>query len=147
MVFFGASPMKEIKHKAFFYNDSVAVDTASNTTIVLDTPGVGKSNFLVGAIFHHSKAGMSYQVDYGLSKDLSEAGNIQTEAVKEETDTIVNSMQQVTDSGADTVGIAFGEKGIKLTNDNIRFLYAQNSVGTETSILKGVDIYYCEDDS
>lgn len=142
----GIGLMQEIKHKAYFYNSAVPLDTASNTTIVLDTPGVGKSNFLVGAIFHHEKAGMSYQVDYGLSKDLAEAGNIQTEAVKEESDTLVNAMQRIETDGADSVGLGFGEKGIKLPDDNVRLLYAQNSAGAE-SVLRGVDIYYCEDDS
>lgn len=142
----GFRVMTDVKHKAFFDSSSVPADTAENNTINLDAPGTGKSNYLVGAIFHHIKAGVAYQVDHGLSKDLTEAGNIQTEAVKEESDTLLNALQNVKTDGCDSVGIAFGAKGIKLPDDNIRYLYAQNSVGSEL-VLHGVDIYYIEDDS
>lgn len=142
----GGRTMQEMKHKAYFWATSENKDVAVNTTVPLEAPGIGKSNYLVGAIFHHGKAGMAYQVDYGLSKDLTEAGNIQLEAVKEESDTLVNSMQNITTSGADSVGVGFGAKGVKLPDDDIRLLYAQNSAGAEV-ILRGVDIYYIEDDS
>ena len=142
----GVRDMSEIKHKAWFSSSNISSNTADNNTITLDTPGAGKSNYLVGAIFHHIQAGMSYRVDHALSKDLTEAGNIQTEAVKEESDTLVNGMQNVLSSGCDSVGIGFGAKGIKLPDDNIRYLYAQNSAGSE-SVLHGVDVYYTEDDT
>ena len=138
--------MTEVKHKAYFWATSENNNVAVNATIPLEAPGAGKSNYLIGAVFHHSKAGMAYQVDYGLSKDLTEAGNIQTEAVKEESDTLVNAIQNITTTGADSVGIGFGQKGIKLPDDDVRLLYGQNSAGAEV-ILRGVDIYYIEDDS
>ncbi len=138
--------MVEVKHKAWFSDAAVNANVAANTTIPLDAPGPGKSNFLVGAIFHHIMSGMAYQVDHGLSVDLAEAGNIQTEAVKEEADTIMNSLQGVTTTGCDSDGIGIGGKGIKLPSDDIRYLYAQGSVGQE-QVLHGVDIYYTEDDT
>lgn len=140
----GDRAMQEVKHKAWFDSGAVAQNTADNNTITLDAPGVGKSNFLIGAIFHHIQSGMAYRVDHGLSKDLTEAGNIQTEPVKEESDTLMNAIQDVKTSGCDSVGMGFGAKGIKLPDDNIRYLYAQGSAGNE-SVLHGVDIYYIED--
>jgi hypothetical protein len=140
----GKAAMQEVKHKAWFDSGAVAQNTADNNTITLDAPGAGKSNYLVGAIFHHVQAGMSYRVDHGLSKDLTEAGNIQTEAVKEESDTMMNALQGVTGTGCDSDGYGFGAKGIKLPDDDIRYLYAQGSAGQE-SVLHGVDIYYIQD--
>lgn len=140
----GDRAMVEVKHKAWFSDANVAQDTADNNTIPLEAPGGGNSNFLVGAIFHHKKAPADYDAEHGLSLDLTEAGNIQTEAVKEEADTIMNALQGVSQYGFDSVGMGFGAKGIKLPSDDIRYLYAQNSVGGE-QILHGVDIYYIED--
>jgi hypothetical protein len=140
----GDRAMVEVKHVAWFDSGAVAQNTADNNTITLEAPGAGKSNYLVGAIFHHFQAGMPYRVDHALSKDLTEAGNIQTEAVKEEPDTLINELQNVTGTGCDSVGMGFGAKGIKLPDDNVRYLYAQGSAGQE-SILHGVDIYYIED--
>lgn len=140
----GDRAMVEIKHKAWFDAGAVAANTADNNTITLDAPGDGKSNYLVGAIFHHIQGGMNYRVDHGLSKDLTEAGNIQLEAVKEEADTLMNALQGVTSTGCDSDGYGFGAKGIKLPDDNIRYLYAQSSAGQE-SVLHGVDIYYIQD--
>ncbi len=137
--------MVEVKHKAWFDDSNVNQDVAFNNTISLDAPGPGNSNYLVGAIFHHGVAGAGYQVDHGLSTDLAEAGNIQTEAVKEEADTIMNALQTSPQYGCDSVGIGFGGKGIKLPNDDVRYLYAQGSPGQESSVWRGVDIYYTED--
>ncbi len=142
----GDRAMVEVKHVAYFDAGAVNQNVAHNNTISLEAPGDGKSNFLVGFIFHHIQAGMAYKVDHGLSVDLTEAGNIQTEAVKEEADTIVNSIQGVTTTGCDSQGIGIGGKGIKLPDDDIRYLYAQASAGQE-SVLHGVDIYYTEDDT
>ncbi len=136
----------EVKHKAWFSAAAVNQNVADNNTISLDAPGGGKSNYLLGAIFHHIQAGMAYKVDHGLSVDLTEAGNIQTEAVKEEADTIMNGIQGVTTTGCDSTGVGFGGKGIKLPSDDVRYLYAQASAGAE-SVLHGVDIYYTEDDT
>ena len=138
--------MVEVKHKAWFDDSLVAQNTAENNTIALDAPGVGKSNFLIGAFFHHTKAAVEYTAEHGLSIDLAEAGNIQAEAVKEEADTIMNAIQHVDTPGCDSAGVGFGGKGIKLPNDDIRYLYAQDSIGG-ASILHGVDIYYTEDDT
>lgn len=137
----GDRGMQEVKHVAWFDNSPVAIDTAENNTIALEAPGDGNSNYLLGAIFHHNEAGMAYPVDHGLSIDLTEAGNIQDEVVKEESDTIMNGKQTVLSTGTDSVGMGFGAKGIKLPDGDIRYLYAQGSAGSE-EVLHGVDIYY-----
>lgn len=136
--------MAEVKKASWFDSGAIASNTADNNTITLDTPASGKANFLVGANFHHIQAGMAYRVDHGLSKDLTESGNIQTEAVKEHTNTLVNAIQSVINTGCDSAGMGFGPKGIKLPSGNIRYLYAQRSAGSE-NVLHGVDVYYIED--
>lgn len=142
----GERAMQEVKHASWFDDGLVPLDTAENNTVALDTPGAGKSNYLIGAEFHHIRAASPIQADHGLSVDLTEAGNIQTKAIKEKNETIMNGIQNAESDGCNSVGMGFGAKGIKLANDNVRYLYAQHSVGG-ASVLHGVDIYYIEDDS
>ena len=137
--------MAEVKKISWFSSASVANNTAANNTITLDTPAAGKDNFLIGAAFHHTQSAIAYRADHGLSKDLTESGNIQTEAVKEHDNTLMNGIQSVNSDGCVSVGMGFGAKGIKLPNRDIKYLYAQDSGGAE-SVLHGVDIYYIEDD-
>ena len=140
----GERSMVEVKKASWFSSDSVPTNTAENNTITLDTPPDGKSNFLIGAAFHHTQSGVSYRADHGLSKDLTETGNIQTEAVKEHENTLMNGIQSVNTDGCVSVGMGFGAKGLKLPSRDVKYLYAQDSGGNEV-ILHGVDIYYIQD--
>ena len=140
----GERAMVEVKKASWFDSGAVASNTADNNTITLDTPAAGKANFLVGATFHHLQSAMASRVDHGLSKDLTEAGNIQTGAVKEHVNTLMNAIQSVNNDGCDSVGMGFGAKGIKLPSRDVRYLYAQDT-GVAESILHGVDVYYIED--
>lgn len=142
----GNEAMKEIKHKGYFIDDeSFSTGAGYCDTITLDNPGVGNSNYLVGAVFHHAKAGVAYQVDYALSKDGSESRSILLDNVKSDAQIIVNCMQGIETSGFQTDMVILGQKGIKLPDDDVVFMYGQRSVGTETNILHGVDVYYIED--
>lgn len=144
----GDNDMKEIKHKGCFFSDESYTTGAGYATLLnLEAPAAGKKNFLVGAVFHHAKAGVGYQVDYGISTDIDDSlGSILMDSVKSNSEVLVNSIQTVSTTDSSTSKIVLPLKGIVIPDDNVTYHYGQRSVGTESNILNGVDVYYVEDD-